>query len=167
MKVQNNNTKTTSNFKDFIFSIYNVESLKLLLSFTLAAFAAVLVITTLYSVFRQGNNKELITTSTIMTDDGRLIKGWELTPDLEAAIETGDINLKNITVIEEGGEITFDGGDSDKLVIVNYETLIEDNKNPQIYSDSYYEKLCREGKNTYVLKTLGLATEATTNEGAE
>jgi len=169
MKSLNNNKKTTTltNFKDFIFSVYNVETLKMILSFALSAFAAVLIITTLYSVFRQSKDKEIIISTIIMTDDGRLTKGWEMTPDLENAVATGDISLKGITAVEEGGEITFDGGDSDKITIVNYETVIEDNKNPQIYSDEYFEELKRQGKNTYVVKTLGLATEATEKEGAE
>ena len=163
------NKTTTGNFKRFILSIYNTETLKMLLSFALSAFAAVLIITTLYSVFKekQRNNEKEVITSNIMTDEGRLIKGWEMTPDLESAVEAGAINLKNITVIEEEGDITFDGADSNKLVVIDYRTEIEDNKNPQIYSDKYFEELKKKGKNVYVVRLIGLATEVTTNEGAE
>lgn len=168
MKAFNNKT-TTGNFKRFILSIYNTETLKMLLSFALSAFAAVLIITTLYSVFKekQRNNEKEVITSNIMTDEGRLIKGWEMTPDLESAVEAGAINLKNITAIEKEGDITFDGGDSDKLVVIDYRTEIEDNKNPQIYSDEYFEELKKRGKNVYVVRLIGLATEATEKEGAE
>ena len=165
MNIQRRNDKKITTIKNFVFSIYNAESLKLLLSFTLAAFAAVLMITSLYSVFRQRD--EEITTSTIITDDNRLIKGWKMTPDLASAIEAGDISLKGITVVEKGGDIQFNGGDSDKIVIIDYRTEIEDNKAPQIYSDKYFEELKKEGKNTYVVRIIGLTTEATTNEGAE
>lgn len=95
--------------------------------------------------------------------DNGISKGWELSPDLEAAIKSGDVSLEGITVIKKGGDVKFEGGDSDKISIIGYETIIEKNE-PKLYSDEYWNKICREGENTYVLRTLGLATE---KEGAE
>jgi hypothetical protein len=89
-----------------------------------------------------------------------------MTPALEKAVEAGDISLKDIVVVEKGGEVEFNGGDSNKIAIVNYETMIEQNVSPKLYSDEYWEELCKQGKNTYVLRTIGLSTEAT-KEGAE
>jgi hypothetical protein len=128
-----------------------------------AALLAALAIFSAYGL-RSRSGEEVIISQ--LYDNNDISKGWKMTSDLEAAVEAGDISLKNITVIEKDGEIEFDGGDSNKIAVVNYETVIEQNEYPKLYSDEYWEKLCREGKNTYVLRTIGLSTEAA-KEGAE
>lgn len=131
----------------------------------MVALLVVFAILSASALLRQ--NGETTVVSQLVNEDGEFqFKGWEMTPDLEAAIENGDVSLKGINVIEKGGDITFEGGDFNKITVVNYETVIEQNTSPKLYSDEYWAKLCREGKNTYVLRTLGLSTEAE-KEGAE
>lgn len=138
-------TTTKNSIKDFIFSIYDVKTLKFVFEFLVVALLAVLAIFSAYSLMRQSGEMTVI--SRLTNDEGEFsFKGWEMTPDLEAAIEAGNISLKNITVIEKGGDVKFEGGDSDKITIIRYETIIEQNDNPKLYSDEYWEKLCREGK---------------------
>ncbi len=157
------NTKNNS-VKDFILNIYDADILRFVLWFMVVALLAILVIFSAYSL--QSKSGETTVVSRLTNDEGEFsFKGWDMTPDLEAAVEAGDISLKGITVIEKGGEIEFNGDDSDKITIIGYETVIEQNVSPKLYSDEYWEKLCREGKNTYVLRTIGLVTEK--NEGAE
>jgi hypothetical protein len=108
----------------------------------------------------------MVVTSRLTNDEGDFaFKGWEMTPALEAAVEAGNISLKGINVIEKGGDISFTGVDAEKITVLDYRTEIEDNVNPQIYSDEYFEELQKKGQNVYVVRVLGLATEA--KEGAE
>ena len=157
-------TTKNNSIKDFIFGIYDAEILKFVFGFLMVALLVVLAIFSAYGLLRP-RSEEVTITSQLTNDKGEFsFKSWKMTSDLEAAVDAGDISLKNITVIEKDGEIEFDGGDSNKIAVVNYETVIEKNEYPKLYSDEYWEKLCREGKNTYVLRTIGLATE---KEGAE
>ena len=154
-------TKNRNRVVDFILGIYGAEILKFVFGFLVVALLAVL---TIFSASALLQLKSRETTIISQLENGiNFSKEWELTPALKEAIERGDISLTEITVIEKGGEITFNGSDSDKITILNYRTEIEDN-DPQIYSSEYFEELKRQGKNTYVVKTLGLATE---KEGAE
>ena len=142
----------------------STEILKFVIIFISIALLVTLTIFSASALLRS-NRGEMVVTSRLTNDEGDFaFKGWEMTPALEAAIEAGDVSLKNIIVIEKDGEIQFEGGDSNKITVVNYETVIEKNEYPKLYSDEYYQKLCREGKNTYVLRTIGLAEE---KEGAE
>ena len=142
------------------------EILKFVLVFLTVALLAVLTVFSISSFLRQKNG-EMVVTSRLTNDEGEFaFKGWEMTPALKAAVEAGDVSLKGITVIEKGGEISFNGSDSDKITVISYETVIEKNVSPKLYSDEYWEELCKQGKNTYVLRTIGLSTEAE-KEGAE
>lgn len=159
-------TIKNNSVRDFILSIYDSEILKLLFGFLMVALLSVLAIFSAYGL--QPKSGELTIISQLTNDDGNFsFKGWEMTQDLKDAVEAGDISLKNITVIEKGSEVKFDGGDSDKITIVSYKTVIEQNDNPKLYSDEYWNELCKQGKNAYVLRTIGLSTEATEKEGAE
>ena len=157
-------TKTTSSHLDkiggFIVSIFESKILKMVGGFILSAILIIGIIALVY--VKPNKSDDLVIISTLAEEDE-----WEFTPALKNSIARGEISLTGITVTTRGTETYLTGGDSDKLAILDYHTEIEDNKYPQKYSDEYFEKLCREGKNTYVVKTLGLATEATTNEGAE
>lgn len=133
----------------------------------MVALLAVLTIFSTSALMRQKSG-EMFVTSRLTNDEGDFaFKGWEMTPALEAAVEAGNISLKEIAVIEKGGEISFKGGDADKIAVINYETVIEKNVSPKLYSDEYWEELCKKGENTYVLRTIGLSTEATEKESAE
>lgn len=103
-----------------------------------------------YELFKP--KKDYLTIVSSFEDVGSS-RGWELTPALESAIESGEISLKNITVSTCGLETTLSGGDSDKLAILGYHTEIEDN-----------EKLKAYGETSYIVRTLGLAEE---KKGAE
>ena len=147
----------------FITSIYDVSIIKILGGFIFSAILLVGLITCAYGLLKPSGD---LTITSTLAEDGNILfpKGWELTPALKNAIENGEISLNNITITTCGPEMYLSGGDSDKLAIIDYRTEIEDNEYPQIYSDEYFEKLKKQGRNTYVVKTLGLATE---KEGAE
>ena len=156
-------TKTTSTHLDkiggFIVSLFESKILKMVGGFILSAILIIVLIANIY--IKPNKSDDLVIISTLAEEDE-----WEFTPALKNSIARGEISIYGITVTTRGTETYLTGGDSDKLAILDYRTEIEDNKYPQKYSDEYFEKLCKEGKNTYVVKTLGLATEAT-NEGAE
>ena len=146
--------------------IYSTEILKFVISFLVVA---ILIVLTIFSASAlRSRSGETMVVSQLTNEEGEFqFKGWEMTPALEAAIENGNVSLKDINVIEKGGDITFSGGDAELIDILYYRTEIEDNKDPQIYSNEYFEELRRKGQNVYVVKTIGLATEATEKEGAE
>ena len=154
-----------NNIRKFILNIYDAEFVEFLKCSLIIVSILLLIILSVYGFMKQKGELSII--SNLVTDDSKFsFKGWELTPALEEAIEVGDISLKDITVIERGGEVEFDGGDSDKITIVRYETIIEQNDSLELYSDEYWKELCKKGKNTYVLKTIGLSTEVE-REGAK
>lgn len=162
VNVSDVDTKKTDKFDKigaFIVSIHDTKILKILGGFIFSIILLIGIIALVY--VKPNKSDDLVIISTLAEEDE-----WEFTPALKNSIARGEISISGITVTTCGTETYLTGGDSDKLVILNYRTEIEDNKYPQKYSDEYFEKLCREGKNTYVVKTLGLATEAT-NEGAE
>ncbi len=161
--VSDTDTKTTSSHLDkigaFIISIIGTATLKMLGGFIFSIILIIVLIANIY--IKPNKSNDLVIISTLAEEDE-----WEFTPALKNSIARGEISISGITVTTRGTETYLTGGDSDKLAILNYRTEIEDNKYPQKYSDEYFKQLCREGKNTYVVKTLGLASEAT-NEGAE
>ena len=159
------NIGRTRRIGGFIVSVYGVGMLKILRWFIFSSILLAGLIAGVYELLKP-KSSDLIIIS-ILAEDGNICfpKGWELTPVLESAIESGEISLNNITVTTCGPETSLSGGDSDKLAILDYRTEIEDNTHPQIYFfDEYFEELKKQGKNTYVVKTLGLVTES---EGAK
>lgn len=142
------------------------EILKFVLSFLAVALLAVLTVFSVSALLRSKSGETRVVSQLVNDEGNFMFKGWEMTPALEAAIENGDVSLKDITVIEKEGEITFSGSDANKVAILDYRTEIEDNESPQIYSNEYFEELKKAGKNVYVVKTIGLATEVA-KEGAE
>lgn len=119
--------------------------------------AAVLIVSMLVSFIpRKGGELEIITP--LYGENGFCFKGWEMTEALQAEVDAGNLDLTDITVISKGGDIKFKGNNSDRIVIVNFETKIETNEQ-QLYSDNDFKEMVRTGKNVYVLKTIGLSTE--------
>ena len=158
--------QTKNSAVDFVRRIYGSEKIMFLIELMTVALLLVLTVFSA-SVLLRPKSVETTIVSQLVNENGEFpFRGWELTPSLEAAIEAGNVSLKGIAVIEKGGEISFSGGDSSKITVLEYRTEIEDN-DPQIYSSEYFEELRREGKNVHVTRVIGLATEATTNEGAE
>jgi hypothetical protein len=118
--------------------------------------AAILIVSMIISfVPRKGGELEIITP--LYSENGFCFKGWEMTEALQAEVDAG-LDLTGITVISKGGDIKFEGNNSDRIVIVAYQTMIETNE-PQIYPDQDFKEMVRAGKNVYVLKTIGLSTE--------
>ena len=118
--------------------------------------AAVLIVSMIVSfVPRKGGELEIITP--LYGENGFCFKGWEMTEALQAEVDAG-LDLTGITVISKDGDIKFKGNNSDRIIIVAYQTKIETNE-PQIYSDQDFKEMVRTGKNVYVLKTIGLSTE--------
>lgn len=119
--------------------------------------AAILIVSMIVSfVPRKGGELEIITP--LYSENGFCFKGWEMTEALQAEVDAGNLDLTGITVISKGSDIKFKGNNSDKIVIVNFETKIETNEK-QLYSDHDFKEMVRTGKNVYVLKTIGLSTE--------
>lgn len=160
-------TVSKNSTADSIRRIYGSEKIMFIIELMTVALLLVLTIFSA-SVLLRPKSGETTIVSQLVNENGEFpFRGWELTPSLEAAIEAGNVSLKGIAVIEKGGEISFSGGDSAKIAVLEYKTEIEDNVNPQIYSNEYFEELRKTGRNVHVTRVLGLATETENNEGAE
>lgn len=117
--------------------------------------AAILIVLMIVSFVPRGGELEIITP--LYGENGFCFKGWQMTEALQAEVDAG-LDLTDITVINKGGNIKFEGNNSEKIVIVAYETKIETNEE-QLYRDQDFKEMVRAGKNVYVLKTIGLSTE--------
>lgn len=146
--VETKETTTITQIKDFVLEIWDsktMNAVKTMLLFYTGIIILFFVLTGIKSMMSRP--------LTIISDFNPSNKEWVISDTLKEAIDNGEINVSDITVTYVDHEVSF--SDS-RIIITDYETVIEDN-NPQIYSDEYYQKLVKQGKNIYIRKYITLA----------
>ena len=147
--VETKETTTVTQIKDFVLEIWDSETMNVVKTMLLFCTGIIILFFVLTGIKSMMPKQPL----TIISDFNPSNKEWVISDTLKEAIDNGEINVSDITVTYVDHEVSF--SDS-RIIITDYETVIEDN-NPQIYSDEYYQKLVKQGKNIYIRKYITLA----------
>lgn len=146
--------------KYFVTDIWDSETIQIIKTMILFVVGIVVLFFALAGIKSTMPKQPLV----IISNFNPSSKEWVVSDSLNSAINNGDIDISKITVTYVNHEVTFS---DNRIIVTNYETVIEKNENPKIYSDEYYNELVKQGKNTYIRKYITLADESTESEGAE
>lgn len=150
---ENKSTPTTIHqIKEFISEVWSTETMSVVKTTIIFCISISVFFFTMIGIKSMVPKHPLIIISNFNPSN----KEWVVSDSLQEAIDSGKVDVSDITVTFIDHEVTF--SDS-RIIIEKYETVIEDNKNPQIYSNEYFEELVKKGENTYVRKYITLAEE--------